>query len=126
MGSRQAKTVSIVNMAVGGIVVCVVGAALLAGWLSDSVAVFGFLCGVSNLFYGFTVYRALTDAEPDEATFYGLRKRAGSSWLVPTLMTFAPIVSEHELSPVAFVAGLCAIAVSVLLDVCLRNGTKGR
>ncbi len=126
MGSRQAKTVSIANMAVGGIVVCVVGVLLLMGRVSDSGAIFGFLCGVSNLFYGFTVYRALTDAEPDEATFYGLRKRAGSSWLVPALMTFAPIVSEKSLNPAVFVSGLCTIGASVLLDVCLRNGTKGR
>ena len=126
MGSKQAKTVSIANMAVGGVVVCVVGALLLLGRVTDSGAIFGFLCGVSNLFYGFTVFRAVTDAEPDASTFYGLRKRAGSSWLVPLLMTVAPLVTQDGLNLVVFACGLCAIVASVLLELCLRGGSQGR
>lgn len=126
MGSKQAKTVSIANMAVGGVVVCVVGALLLLGKVTESGAIFGFLCGVSNLFYGFTVFRAVTDAEPETSTFYGLRKRAGSSWLVPLLMTVAPLVTQDDLNPVVLACGVCAIAAAVLLELCLRGGSQGK
>ncbi len=126
MGSSQAKNVALANMVVGGLVLIFVAVLLFMGLVADNLAIFSFLSGASCLFYGFTVYRALTDGEADQTTFYGLRKRAGSSWLVPALMTAAPLVTEHALQPTVFATGICAVAASVLLDVCLHNGSKGR
>ncbi len=125
MGSKQCKTVAMVNMGVGAVVVAVVGLTLLMGAVSDTSAIFGFLAGVSNLFYGFTVFRTLGDAEPDESTFYGLRKRSGSSWLVPALMTVAPMVGNKELCAPVLGACVCSVVAAVLLDVCIHNGCHG-
>ena len=126
MGSKQIRKISILNMAVGGVILVLVALMLFGGLIADNIAIFAFLSGASNLFYGFTVYRALVDTEPEQATFHGLLKRANSSWLVPALMTAAPLITEGRVVAYTFVIGVLSVVVSLLLDYCLRNAAKGR
>ena len=126
MGSKQIRKISILNMAVGGVILVLVALMLFGRLIADNIAIFAFLSGASNLFYGFTVYRALVDTEPEQAAFHGLLKRANSSWLVPALMTAAPLITEGRVVVYTFVIGVLSVVVSLLLDYCLRNAAKGR
>ena len=111
------KKIAIVSVALGAVVavwglVC----GLIAGF-DDAQPFFVLLSGVAGALYGYLVLRAVNEG----AGLYTLRKRMTASWLVPGCALIGSFTAAGGVSPVILAPIIASLAVSILLDVCLRK-----
>ena len=111
------KRLSIASVVLGAVVLVWGAICGVAVGFDDARPFFVLLCGVAGALYGYLVLRAVNEG----AGLYTLKKRMAASWLVPACMLIGTFAAPGGASPVLVAPIVASLAVSVLLDLCLRK-----